>query len=289
MAGVEIIGIADAEASIQAFLSGQLDWVDTNLPQAEIIEAQGGFNVINFPTGGWSAFIMRTDIAPFDNLPLRRAMRVVADRQEMVDVALGGAGVVACDTPVKPDDQYRYNPDCSPNPELATELLAEAGYNGEEFELFISDVCSDWTPLAEVYQQQLAAIGVNIEIKVVPSDGFWTDAWMVEPFVATCWGERPADQILNEAFRSGAVWNETFWANEEFDAQLDTARNELDFDARKAAYQGAQQLIWEEGGAMIPYHGQGFRATSECVLNVPAAYEFTVNWSDIGITQGCGG
>jgi peptide/nickel transport system substrate-binding protein len=232
---------------------------------------------------------MRTDIAPFDNLPLRRAMRVVADRQEMVDVALGGAGVVACDTPVKPDDQYRNNPDCSPNPELAKELLAEAGYDGELFTLFISDVCSDWTPLAEVYQQQLDAIGVNMEIKVVPSDGFWTDAWMVEPFVATCWGERPADQILNEAFRSGAVWNETFWSNEEFDAQLDTARNEQDFDARKAAYQAAQELIWLEGGALIPYHGQNFRGTTECVLNVPAAYSFTVNWSDVAITTGCGG
>ncbi len=289
MAMVEVVGIADAEASIQAFLSGQLDWVDTSLPQAEIIEAQGGFNLIDFPTGGWSAFIMRTDIEPFNNLELRRAMRVVADRQEMVDVALGGAGIVACDTPVKPDDQYRFDPDCSPNPDLAQELLAEAGYGGETFELFISDVCSDWTPLAEVYQQQLAAIGVNIEIKVVPSDGFWTDAWMVEPFVATCWGERPADQILNEAFRSGAVWNETFQANAEFDALLDQARNELDFEARKAAYQAAQELIWLEGGAMIPYHGQGFRATTPCVLDVPAAYEFTVNWADIGITQGCGG
>ena len=289
MAKIEVIGIADAEASLQAFLSGQLDWIDMSLPQAEIVEAQGGFNLIDFPTGAWSAFIMRTDIAPFDNLPLRRAMRVVADRQEMVDVALGGAGVVACDTPVKPDDQYRFDPDCSPNPELAQELLAEAGYAGETFELFISDVCSDWTPLAEVYQQQLATIGVDIEIKVVPSDGFWTDAWMVEPFVATCWGERPADQILNEAFRSGAVWNETFQANAEFDALLDQARSELDFDARKAAYQGAQELIWLEGGAMIPYHGQGFRATTPCVIDVPSAYEFTVTWADIGITPGCGG
>ncbi|MFK7804592.1 MAG: peptide ABC transporter substrate-binding protein, partial [Anaerolineae bacterium] len=98
-----------------------------------------------------------------------------------------------------------------------------------------------------------------------------------------------ADQILNEAFRSGAVWNETFQANPEFDALLDQARSELDFDARKAAYQGAQELIWLEGGAMIPYHGQGFRATTPCMIDVPSAYEFTVNWADIGITPGCGG
>lgn len=287
MAGVEIIGIADAEAQLQAFLAGQTDWMDMTLPQSELAEAQGGFNIITFPTGAWSAFIMRTDIPPFDNVALRRAMRVVADRQAMVDIALGGAGIVSCDTPVKPDDQYRFDTDCSPNPELAQELLAEAGYNGETFTLHISDVCPDWTPLAELYQQQLAAIGVNLEIKVVPSDGFWTDAWMVEPFAATCWGERQADQILNEAYRSGGVWNETYWNRPDFDALLDAARSELDFEARKANYVAAQQLLWEEGGALIPYHGSSFRGTTPCVLDVPSAYIFAVNWADIGVTPGC--
>ena len=54
----------------------------------------------------------------------------------------------------------------------------------------------------------------------MPSDGYWTDAWMVEPFSATCWGERQADQILNEAYRSGGSWNETYWNRADFD-QLD--------------------------------------------------------------------
>ncbi|MGB1252460.1 MAG: ABC transporter substrate-binding protein [Candidatus Promineifilaceae bacterium] len=286
---IEIIGIADSEAQLQAFLAGQLDWMDMTLAQSELADAQGGFNVISYPTGSWTGLIMRTDIAPFDNVALRRAMRVVADRQAMVDIALSGAGIVACDTPVKPDDQYRFDTDCSPNPELATELLAEAGYDGETITLHISDVCSDWTPLAELYQQQLGEIGVDLDIKVVPSDGYWTDAWMVEPFSATCWGERQADQILNEAYRSGGPWNETYWNRDDYDAMLDAARQELDFDARKAHYVAAQELLWEEGGALIPYHGANFRATTPCVIDVPAAYFFAVNWADIGITPGCGG
>ncbi len=287
MAGVEVHHIPDSEAQLQAFLASQVDWLDMTLAQAELAEATGGFDIISFPAGGWSGLIMRTDIPPFDNPDLRRAMRVVADRQAMVDIALSGAGIVACDTPVKPDDQYRFNPDCSPNPELATELLASAGYSGETLTLHISDVCPDWTPLAEIYQQQLAAVGVNLDINVVPSDGYWTDAWMVEPFSATCWGERQADQILNEAYRSGGSWNETYFNNEEFDGLLDAARQELDFDARKALYQGAQEILWNEGGALIPYHGTNFRGTTQCVIGVPSVYEFQVNWADISVTPGC--
>ena len=287
MASVEVIGIADVEAQMQAFLAGQLDWIDMTLPQAELAEAQGGFDVISFPSGGWSAFIMRTDIEPFNNAALRRAMRVVADRQEMVDVALGGAGVVACDTPVKANDQYRFDTDCSQNIEEAQALLEEAGYNGETITLHISDFCPDWTPLAEVYQQQAALAGIDLEIQVAPTDGYWTDVWMVEPFTATCWTEAPADQILNQAFTTGSPWNETYWSNEAFDAALSEARSELDFDARKAAYQQAQQLIWEDGGALIPYHNESFRATTRCVLNAPAMDTYEIDWVGIGVTPGC--
>ena len=197
--------------------------------------------------------------------------------------------LVACDTPVKPDTAYRFDTNCSQNIDEAKALLAEAGYNGEPLILNISDFCPDWTPLAEVYQQQAALAGINLEIEIHPSDGYWTDAWMVEPLTATCWPESPADQILNTAFRTGTPWNETFWNNSNFDALLDTARSELDFKTRQAIYQEAQQLIWEDGGAMIPYHKQGYRATTQCVLNVPAVGLFQVNWADVGITPGCGG
>ncbi len=47
---------------------------------------------------------------------------------------------------------------------------------------------------------------------------------MKQPFFATGWSQRPADQILNEAYRSGASWNETAWNSGVFDASLDAAR-----------------------------------------------------------------
>ena len=285
---IEVIGIADASAQLNAFLGGQIDILDMNSDDAALVEAQGGLDVISFPDGGWDAFVMRVDVAPYDNPILRRALRVGVDRQAMVDIVLGGNGIVSCDTPVKADDQYRFDADCANgDPELAKELLAEAGYNGETLVLKYSDVCANWAPMAEVYQQQMAEIGVNIELETVPSDGYWSDTWQTEPFTATCWGERTADQILNEAYRSGASWSDTFYANPDFDAALDAARAELDFETRRGHYVDAQAMLWDNGGSLIPFHAKTFRGTSQCVVGMTPVGVFYIPYHSMSVTPGC--
>ena len=39
---------------------------------------------------------MRTDTAPFDNPKVRKAFRLAVDRQELVDLVMGGAATVSC-------------------------------------------------------------------------------------------------------------------------------------------------------------------------------------------------
>lgn len=288
VAQIEVLAIPDAEARTQALLAGQIDWEDVTPQQAQLFEGNGDYNVEQIPTGDWSGLIMRTDSAPFDDVLVRRAMRLVADRQAMVDLVLDGAGSVSCDTPVMPGDQYKFDTDCSQNVEEAVALLAEAGYpDGIEVDLFTSDVCADFIPLAEVYQLQAAEAGITVNINQVPTDGYWTDAWMVEPFAMTCWGERPADQILNEAYRSGGSWNETYWNVEEYDGLLDAARQELDFDARRDNYLGAQELLWTDGGALIPYHNNALRVTRSCVDGIAPLGSLRINWLTITKPADC--
>lgn len=289
IAKITVTGIADSAAQLNAFLAGELDFHDMNADDAALVEAQGGLDIVSFPVGGWDAFVMRVDVPPFDNPDLRRALRVGVNRQEMLDVVLGpGNGVVTCDTPVKPDDQYRWETDCaSGDQELAAELLAAAGYGGETLTLHYSDVCANWAPMAEVYQQQMAELGVNIELEVVPSDGYWSDVWQTEAFTATCWGERVADQILNEAYRSGASWSDTFYANPEFDAALDAARAELDFEARRDLYHSAQAMLYHDSGTLIPFHATLFRGTSQCVVGMTPVSLFYIPYASMSVTPGC--
>jgi peptide/nickel transport system substrate-binding protein len=111
-----------------------------------------------------------------------------------------------------------------------------------------------------------------------PADGYWSDVWMVKPVCITSWGERPADQILNEAYRSTSSWNETFYNNPKFDALLDQARAEQDFAKRKALYVAAQQMLFDDGGSFIAYNMNGVRVVNAAVTGFPAQNDDYVAW-----------
>lgn len=282
---VEIIGIADQQARVSALQSGQIDMIfSVTTQQKPLFADTSRYTIQSVPTGRWVGLAMRTDKAPFDNVKVRKALRVFADREAMGKLVMGAGGfIVTCDHPVWSGDQYRADIDCAKgNIEEAKKLLAEAGYpNGIDVTLFVSDISEGAMRIAEVYQAQAKKAGINVQLEIAPSDGFWSDTWMVEDFYASAWSQRPADQILNEAYRGGAKWNETFWNNKAFDAKLDAARQELDFDKRKALYGDIQKQLWEEGGSFIPFHQNTTRVISSKLSGLPEVEDFTIRFQDI--------
>jgi len=172
--------------------------------------------------------------------------------------------------------------------EAAKAKLVEAGYpDGFEINLGTADVCSDWTALTEIYQQDAALAGITVNIVTTSSDGFWSEQWMVEPFVMTCWNARGADAALNEIYRGGGSWNESFWAVDEFDALLDAARAETDFDARRQNYLDAQMMLHMEGGTIIPYYNNLIRVQKACVDGIPPLSNVWIDWDGMTKDSSC--
>lgn len=213
LAGIELIAIADSVARTSAVPAGQIDvLLNTPSAQAALFADNPGFETITFPTGEWSGLVMRTDTPPFDDVRVRKAMRLLADRQAFVDLVLEGQGTVVCDTPVAKRDVYHWETACPQDLEQARALLAEAGYaDGLNVTIYTASTFPEFIPLAEVYQQQAAAVGITVDIEVVPPDNFWSDVWLTEAFYPIAWRERPADLILNLVWRSTADWNESYY------------------------------------------------------------------------------
>ncbi|MCB1403007.1 MAG: peptide ABC transporter substrate-binding protein, partial [Rhodobacteraceae bacterium] len=44
---------------------------------------------------------------------------------------------------------------------------------------------------AVLYSEQAAAAGITIDVIREPNDGYWSNVWMVKPFVAVYWSGRP--------------------------------------------------------------------------------------------------
>jgi peptide/nickel transport system substrate-binding protein len=289
VARVEVPGIVDTEAIITALLAGQVDFQDVELENSKRFEGNDDYVLNRITTGDWSGFVMRTDIPPFDNLALRQAMHLVVDRQKMVDLALSGVGTVSCDSPGMPSDPNTLR-ECSyeQDIEAAKAKLVEAGYpDGFEIDLYLADICEDWPALAEIYQQDAALAGITVNLETVSADGFWTEQWMVEPFVMTCWNGRLANAALNEMFRGGGAWNESYWNVPEFDELLDKARAELDDAQRREYLLEAQRWLHEEGGVIIPYYRDRIRVRRACVSEMPPLADIWVDWDGITKDPGC--
>ena len=277
---MEVIGIPDGQARLQALLGGQIDMErGITAQQAPMLAGSDKFTIQEIPTGNWRGLVFRTDVEPFSDLRVRKAMRLAADRQELVDLVLGGQGVVACDTPVEPNDQYRADLSCPQDIAQAKALLAEAGFpDGIDIDVHVATLEPTWPTLAVAYQEQAAEAGIRVNVVQTPTDGYWSEVWMKKDVSATRWNERPADQALHEIYLSTAKWNESYYKDEAFDALLAEARRELDFDKRRALYVQAQEHLWETAGTLIPYHVTRLVGVSARVTSIDAVKNDAVRW-----------
>ncbi len=283
---MEIIGISDAQARLQALLGSQIDMLPgMTRQQRTLVERSNRHKVQRVDTGNWRGIVFKADVKPFDDVRVRKAMRLAVDRKAMLDLAAGAdGGVTGCDSPVAPKDQYRAQLSCAQDIAGAKALLAEAGFpNGIDIEIHTSTVESVWPTIAEAYQQQVAPAGIRVKITSVPTDGYWNQVWRKRDVVMTRWNERPADGLLNEIYRGGATWNESFFNDPRFDAILDSARRELDFDKRRALYVQAQEYLWQHGATLVAYHVTDNVGLTARVRDLDAVENFSIRWHRVKV------
>ncbi|MBE0454169.1 ABC transporter substrate-binding protein [Roseovarius autotrophicus] len=285
LARIDVIGVPDAQARLQAFLSGQLDMERGIAPVLRrALDKSLRYQLLEIPTGNWMGLSFRNDVPPFDDPRVRLALRLAVDRDEMLQLALDGGGVITCDTPVAPNDQYRAEMACPPDPEGARALLTEAGYpDGLDVRIYVSSLDQSWPVIGAAFQEQAARAGIRVELVSAAADGYWSNVWMKKDAFATSWGERPADQALNEVFHSEAKGNESHFSNPAFDQLLARARSELDFDRRRGLYLEAQQELARTSGTLIPFHVTQLVVLSNRVTHFDPVRNDALRWHLVAV------
>ena len=154
--GVQIIDFADATALVNALLAGQVDCIaDVPFAQVSTIEANGGFTILESQAGSFLPITMAVDQAPFDDVRVRQAFRLIVDRDEMVERVLSGYGRVANDLYSPFDACYASDlPQRTQDIEQAMALLEEAGQAGLEIDLFAPNDTAGLAEMAAVFADQ---------------------------------------------------------------------------------------------------------------------------------------
>ncbi|MFQ5623966.1 MAG: ABC transporter substrate-binding protein, partial [Paracoccaceae bacterium] len=235
---VEMIGITDATARMNALMTNQVDAVNRVDFKTEALLKRNP-NVEIFETTGNQhyTFPMITTQSPFDDNHVRLALKHAIDRQEMVDKILLGHGAVANDNPIGPANQYFYA-DMEPNdfdPDKARFHLKEAGLSSLDIDLSTSNAAFPGADDASLlFQASAKKAGININVVREPADGYWSNVWLKKPFCACFWsGRATEDWMFSTAYEAGVPWNDTFWDHDRFNELLIAARAELDTDKRR--------------------------------------------------------
>jgi peptide/nickel transport system substrate-binding protein len=207
-------------------------------------------------TGNHQPLVMDVAQPPFDDVRVRTALKLCAERDGFVAVVLQGNGATAADQPIPPvDPMYGNLPIPAQDIDHAIALLAEAGYpDGLDLELHTSTGRAGMQESAVTFKDMAAAAGVRINIVSHPIDVYWADIWKQVPFCTSNWNGRPtAEQMLSQVYLCGTPGGESNWCNSAFDELVMTARAELDFDARLEILTQAQRLLAEDGPVVVPY------------------------------------
>ena len=257
---IEILGIADVNARINALRTGQIDVMnECDLKTIHLLEKDPNIQIIRVTAKKHHLFPMRTDTAPYDNNDVRLALKYGINRADIVKKILNGYGSIGNDHPISAGMRFHAAelPQREFDPDKARFHLKKANMTGHTFDLHVADApYAGAVDTALLYQQHARDAGVNINVVREPNDGYWANVWMHKSFCASKWsGRLNEDMMLTTAYSAGAPWNETFWNHERFNVLLKAARTELDENKRREMYVEMQRLVRDEGGSVIPVFG----------------------------------
>jgi peptide/nickel transport system substrate-binding protein len=210
---LELTNSPDAATVVAALLSGSIDIV-ARIPARKVEEARArGLNVVIAPSLSATDVSINRNKPPFDNPKVVEAFRYAFDRQEFVNIAT--AGVASVTHQPFPSRYFAFQPQLETrwkhDPARARALLREAGYRPGQLSVEIAA-----NPLlvdagAEIAQAQLARIGVNATIRVVPPG---SSSWQSEVYIAkkpqiaidgTIGRESPVQNLLSVYGPSGIM------------------------------------------------------------------------------------
>ena len=265
--GMEVIVINDANARLNALKGGEIEFAAGITPTAARAEANNP-DIVLLPAGVANStahsFAANTQIPPFDNPDVVRALKLAVDREALVNTVLLGFGDVGNDIVGKGLPGYNDSlPQVERNVEEARRLFEAAGVT--DLTMLTGEVVPGTLAAAELLVQQLAEVGVTLTLDEIPADQYYADFMLLlsTPLQSAYWTNRPAATHASMMTGSNGTFNLSGIAGEEYDAilgalvtEVDTERrNQLGLDVQEYLHQNDGMVVWafqEDINAAVP-------------------------------------
>jgi peptide/nickel transport system substrate-binding protein len=261
--GVEWLVIPDESTGLAMYRTGQLDcgpginWAVRQQDLDSLKKSHPHLKYQDFLSQSAGAITMRTDLPPFNDVRVRRAISHAIDRQALNE-AVGGRGeptpavsrgLVEWSLPLDQLGEgakyYRYDP------QEAKRLLAEAGYpKGFKTQLTVtSGLTRDLVDDAQVVQRFLKDVGIDAELKLQEYGAYVATTvqgkfeGLVRGPIGVAW---EPDGRLYRAYASDSSRNIGHVNDATLTAMLKEQRRTKDLQARKQLIFDIQRYVAEQ-------------------------------------------
>jgi peptide/nickel transport system substrate-binding protein len=251
---VEIIDLPDDAARINALVSGVVDAIDT-VPVSLVPQVQGQSNlqVLKSEAGTWNPITMRVDRAPFNDVRVRQAFRLIVDRPQIIKQAYGdnarlGNDLYSIDDPLYDKDLPQRVQDI----EQAKSLLKQAGQENLTVELVTAEVSTGVIDQCVVFAQQAKAAGVNVKITKLDTTNFYNDQYLQRVFSVDWWSTISWILATGYTLLPTAAYNETHVNDPKLNKLFGELIKTQDPALQKEMAHQVQAALYDDSGYIIP-------------------------------------
>jgi peptide/nickel transport system substrate-binding protein len=261
------------------------------------VDSTSGLSSQSRGSPGFQLVVLNQDLEldngerPFADQRVLKAFKHAIDREAYQD-ATNGATVIGHHDPVAPvhPNYAPFDPGLefgtTAQPDEARRLLEEAGYgDGLELPQLIYSANNPITPpIVQLFQEQMANVGVEFDISQVTEDTWLSDYWNSDTdWYWSEWSSRFEETTVHRlAVQSEGPWNTGRYANKDFDAAYGEYSTATDQETFTDAFQRAQKIFHQTGPWIILGHVKKFTANHDYVKNVdfPPSNSRSYHWND---------
>jgi len=253
---ITIVFFANYDTLMVALRGGSIDSAFITGAMAVQLDHRD-FDVFNNRSAAVQLMALNNAAPPFDDIRVRQAINYGIDVNGIIESAFFGSGSPS-GSPIIPGLSVYYEDSLSYkyNPDLAMELLSQAGFNNSNklsMEISVPSNFSMHVDTAQVIAGQLEKIGVNANIRLVDWSTWLTDIYFGRQYQATIISlDSPSisPRSFLTRYQSDSGSNFINFKNSGFDKVYNAALTETDIDKRIRLYKDAQRIITENAASV---------------------------------------
>ena len=247
------LGLSEQVSLLRA-QTGQVDMLGNGIPSAQFVAVSSDpkFKPYLKSAVQVATFYVFLNLQkpPFDNKLVRQAVSLAIDKKRMVQLVNGRGKATG---QILPPGMPGYDPSIAvdaPDPVKARALLKQAGYVDSGNLSFVTTSDEPYPKLSQAVQQQLAAIGMKVDLKVLPNAEYIntiTTPGSTAIGISAWFQDYPdpsdyLDVLFEAAYYQPGGFNLSGYKNPALDAQLRKLRG-LPLAQALSGYQQAQKQV----------------------------------------------